>query len=1418
MSAAARTTTVLAVSRPEQAPAAGSSSAGRRASAAAAASASRASERSASRASVSRASASRASASAKSRMASLASELSAMRSRSSVQAARASRSRSSESVASVSAARASRSAASVMSISEASVSSKMASIDAVLATATVPTGEASVAAVLSSLTALTATATGTAASAALVSLADAASTLSALAADEAASASSISSQINAVTAPANAVSTTSAMSETSSPGLSGGQIAGVVIGVLAGAVLLLLLGLFCWRRRRKDKGAAGSIFPWRQSDSGRKVSDRYASTWDGTGGEKVSHDEAPHDLWNVNVGHRGRTERMYGTAMGYHPSGREADERWDGDNLTRGAPTRLDNYQEQDAGEGTNFLALDRSEASGDEANEGNRTSNRRRGSPQIRQMNKVPKRPSRQGVSMNPEPSKTQDRASKNTAGRSSRGMSAIGGLMGGLVGSAFYRRQQTPAAPRFPIEDDDDDDDRLFGDGDRHLQSRADGDNSDFYSTLGNRPPRGSSDLRYRQVPVPPPARRPVQTSSRTEKGWGGWSAALAGVARRASGGRYGTARSRDASQTQDWSDEEDSADSVTTIEVCTDSEEDEDDDDDEAEEDESDDELRDLDERNAASKGRQAVYSSCATIGRNGSSRRASYDTAGQWSSRHVSEDEYDEDARSDYTSPTAAVMARMSRDAKGNKVPPSRKARDNPFTRDSAEGDQQAARVPSLPSDFGDGDLDIIDNDEALSSRRRRSSSETKRKERERLAALGTAAAGAGALTGLAAKHRPSNGSTYSRGHYVEPSSSTSGSAKPSRHSTFISSGTDLLGPAAIASRNSSQQRYHGVPARQHSRQASDDIVEEVMDSDNEDNYSDVPLHHRELRNQLSTIFSESDGASVNLREAQSDRRHRPNSGTASEGSVAPLSIKKRSATYGSVPPSLASPASVGSDEVPPAYTSQDGGGRTSFTRRAASMEASRTRTRRSTSPQRQPSQPAEPAGGSSGGLLSGFTAGLRRLTSTLTTASRSPAMGSDQDHFVAERSTRRDSATLPSEENERSAEGVAERASSRREAARHQSIDGSSVPSIGHASFGVGRAKQSASTHNVNGASSEETVSSAAESSSQSLAQSTISRQDGAGVSRSTSAYPFLDVASAMTTRAHRDGPSSGSGEAASDGASLANSSSRRTTGSGRTDAATRGSSERRSVQRSGTVSTNAASEASRYGGEEGDDVEEAEEEADEQEEEEGQEEQDLTWAANPEHIDARPAPPLQAAHYPSSSLGEAVLRQARREAGLGDEKVAAPGEALPTMPTDTTLVNDEKVGLGLPTSPAKWRQSPRVETISKHAVVAALNLQRRAQHTYQPSQDFSLISPSTSRASFEAPPPSYGLPDVRRGAMRNSRTFDGTWPTAPRVSLLQGHNGDDLGNGALSGEKEALQRAMSQQAPPRRQGQGWFAY
>jgi hypothetical protein len=83
------------------------------------------------------------------------------------------------------------------------------------------------------------------------------------------------------------------------------------------------------------------------------------------------------------------------------------------------------------------------------------------------------------------------------------------------------------------------------------------------------------------------------------------------------------------------------------------------------------------------------------------------------------------------------------------------------------------------------------------------------------------------------------------------------------------------------------------------------------------------------------------------------------------------------------------------------------------------------------------------------------------------------------------------------------------------------------------------------------------------------------------------------------------------------------------------------------------------------------------------------------------------------------------------------------------------------------------------------------------------------------MSPSTSRNSFEAPPPSYGLPDVRRGAMRNSRTLDGTWPTAPRVSLLQGHNGNEA---AALGEKEGLHRSMSQQTPSRRQGQGWFAY
>lgn len=1201
------------------------------------------------------------------------------------------------------------------------------------------------------------------------------------------------------------------------------------MGVLAGALLLLLLGLCCWRRRRKDKSAVASIFPWRQSDQGRKVSDRYASTWDGAGGEKVQ-DDAPHTLWNVNLEHHGSAGRAYGPAMGYYPSEREADERSDGDNLTRGAPTRLDNYQEQDAGEGSNFLALGRSEASDDETSERSEASRRRQQNGQTSKLSNIPVRPSRQGVSMDVGPSPSQDRTSRSTAGRPSRGLSAIGGLMGGLVGSALSRRKQAPAAPRFPIEDDDDD--QLFGDGNRNLESRSrtDGEDSDFYATLGNRPPRESSDLRYRQTPVPPPTRGPIKTSSRVERGWGGWGAALAGVARRASGGKYGAARSGSESQTQDWSDDEDEADSVTTVEVRSDSEEDEDDDEDEDkdEEDEGDDELRDLDERNTASKGRPAVYSSCATVGRNGSSRRASYDTAEQGSSRYASEDEYDEDARSDYTSPTAAVMARMSRDARGNKVAPSGKDRANPFARGSAEGDRYAARVPSLPSDFGDGDLGLVDEDEAPRSRRRRSSSEAHEREHARIMALGTAAAGPGALTGLAAKHRPSNGSTYSRGHYLEPSSSISSSAKPSRHSTFISSGTDLLGPAAIASRNSSQQRYNGAPARQGSRQAADDIVEEMEDSDHEeDNYSDVPLYHRELRNQLSTIFSESDAASAVLTDARSDRQERPDSGAASESSVAPLSIKKRSATYGSGPSGLPSPVSVGSDEVPPAYTSQDGGGRTSFNRRAASMEASLSRTRHSASPQHQLSQPAEPTGTSSGGILSGFTAGLRRLTSTLTLASRSPAIGSDHEQFVTERSTRRDSATLPSEDHERSTEGAAEEQRTSRLAVGQQSASGSSVPSIGHASFGVGRAKRGTSTRTANGTSSDDAIPSTPDSSAQSLTSSSRSGQGRLVQRGSLSAY--LDVTLAASKRGHRGGPSSGSGQAASDLVSLANSSSQRTAGSGRTDAATLGSDEKRIVQRNGTVSTTGGvSEASRYGTREGDDAEEEEDNEEDYDseveqhgdgdEEEGKEEQDLAFDDNTEESGYRPAPPLQAAHYPSSSLGEAVLRQARREAGLEDQKDAAPGEALPTLPSDATLINDEKAGLALPTPPAKWRQSPRVETISKHAVVAALNLQRRAQHTDQPSQDFSLVSPSTSRASFEAPPPSYGLPDVRRGAMRNSRTLDGTWPTAPRVSLLQGHNGDEIGTGADFGEKGTLHRSMSQQGAPRRQGQGWLAY
>jgi hypothetical protein len=64
---------------------------------------------------------------------------------------------------------------------------------------------------------------------------------------------------------------------TASPvGLTGGAIAGIVIGVLAGLALLILLAFFCWRRRRQsgDDGAAAAATasPSSKSRLGRNVS------------------------------------------------------------------------------------------------------------------------------------------------------------------------------------------------------------------------------------------------------------------------------------------------------------------------------------------------------------------------------------------------------------------------------------------------------------------------------------------------------------------------------------------------------------------------------------------------------------------------------------------------------------------------------------------------------------------------------------------------------------------------------------------------------------------------------------------------------------------------------------------------------------------------------------------------------------------------------------------------------------------------------------------------------------------------------------------------------------------------------------------------------------------------------------------
>jgi hypothetical protein len=136
----------------------------------------------------------------------------------------------------------------------------------------------------------------------------------------------------------------------------------------------------------------------------------------------------------------------------------------------------------------------------------------------------------------------------------------------------------------------------------------------------------------------------------------------------------------------------------------------------------------------------------------------------------------------------------------------------------FNNLAPSGSPSHPRIPSFTGGFGEGGLGIDPADP-------RRSTESGGSGASGLGVFGAAAAGAG-LGAMAAGHRDSGGSTYSRGAYPEGGSSESlqraDGADP-RHSRFISSGTHLLGPGALAADPFASQ--HDAAAQREADQAS-----------------------------------------------------------------------------------------------------------------------------------------------------------------------------------------------------------------------------------------------------------------------------------------------------------------------------------------------------------------------------------------------------------------------------------------------------------------------------------------------------------------------------------------------------------------------------------------------------------------
>lgn len=400
------------------------------------------------------------------------------------------------------------------------------------------------------------------------------------------------------------------------------------------------------------------------------------------------------------------------------------------------------------------------------------------------------------------------------------------------------------------------------------------------------------------------------------------------------------------------------------------------------------------------------------------------------------------------------------------------PPPRAARDRRGSSPNTYGNLAPAadsssqpRIPSFHGGFGNGDLGLE------SSPERRESEGTEDSHDVNPALLGAAAGGLGAL---AAGHRDSGGSTYSKGRYPSGLPEGNNSNNPSgdslsnqRHSKFISAGTNLLGPGAAGGSNAgsreSLQRSSGSGSGSNGNEDSSpggQPQEQLAEGRPQGQARRLPTidsvsEFGERQDSSSTVAA--GGAAAAAAAAAGAQGSLGSSGDGSRGSRG----ERSGASFVTSPERNSISQQRVSEEAGDGYYDRPSTDADPHRRSGLSHTSGFTSPGPAGADVDDGRQEGIAEAAAAGGLLGGLSAGWRRLTMGMTPG---PAYRSEDGHSPQITQERRDSETLPSDQSPPLSQGPIGSQAQRGEPglpsdvrSQHASVHGglSAAPSVAH---------------------------------------------------------------------------------------------------------------------------------------------------------------------------------------------------------------------------------------------------------------------------------------------------------------------------------------------------------------------------